>query len=159
LGVDDFAWRRGHTYGTVLVDMASRRVIDVLDDRSADSLAAWLDAHRGVEVICRDRAGCYAEGAARGAPAAIQVADRWHLLHNLSDAVNKAVGHHRRCLQPPLEPPAPADPTPAAEPTPEGLRQQRIRTRHADVHALRDQGIGVYTIARRLGLDPKTVHR
>jgi transposase len=159
LGVDDFAWRRGHTYGTVLVDMASRRVIDVLDDRSADSLAAWLDEHPGVEVICRDRAGCYAEGAARGAPAAVQVADRWHLLHNLSDAVNKAVGHHRRCLQPPLEPPTPADPTPAAEPVLDGLRQRRTRTRHADVHALREQGFGVYTIARRLGLDPKTVRR
>jgi transposase len=159
LGVDDFAWRRGHTYGTVLVDMASRRVIDVLDDRSADSLAAWLDEHPGVQVICRDRAGCYAEGAARGAPAAVQVADRWHLLHNLSDAVNKAVGHHRRCLQPPLEPPAPADPTPATQPTPQGLRQQRTRTRHADVHTLREQGVGVHTIARRLGLDPKTVRR
>ena len=159
LGVDDFAWRRGHSYGTVLVDMTSRRVIDVLDDRSADSLATWLDAHPGVEVICRDRAGCYAEGAARGAPAAVQVADRWHLLHNLSDAANKAVGHHRRCLQPPLEPPALAAQAPTAEPVPERLRVQRTRTRHTDVHTLREQGVGVYTIARRLGLDPKTVRR
>jgi transposase len=157
LGVDDFAWRRGHTYGTVLVDMATRQVIDILDDRSADSLAAWLDERPGIEVICRDRAGCYAEGAARGAPTAVQVADRWHLLHNLSDAVNKAVAHHRRCLQPPPEPAA--DPAPTTEPAPEGLRVQRTRARHADVHALREQGVGIYTIARRLGLDPKTVRR
>jgi hypothetical protein len=132
-------------------------VIDILDDRSADSLAAWLGGHPGIEVICRDRAGCYAEGATRGAPTAVQVADRWHLLHNLSDAVNKAVAHHRRCLQPPPEPAA--DPVPTTEPAPEGLRVQRTRARYADVHALREQGVGVYTIARRLGLDPKTVRR
>ncbi|MGN9913933.1 transposase family protein [Phytohabitans sp. LJ34] len=95
----------------------------------------------------------------RSAPAAVQVADRWHLLHNLSDAVNRRLAHHRRCLQPPLEQPAPAEPALTAEPAPEGLRQQRTRTRHADVHALREQGVGVYTIARRLGLDPKTVRR
>jgi transposase len=159
LGVDDFAWRRGHTYGTVLVDMVSRRVVDVLDVRSADSLAAWLIEHPGVEVICRDRAGCYAEGATRGAPTAIQVADRWHLLHNLSDAVRRAVGHHRRCLMSPTEQQPAAEPTPVSQPRPQGLRVQRTRTRHADVHDLRDQGVGVYTIARRLGLDPKTVRR
>lgn len=169
LGVDDFAWRRGHRYGTVLIDMSTHQVIDVLDDRSADSLAAWLQAHPGVEVICRDRASCYAEGATRGAPDAIQVADRWHLLHNLSDAVNKAVTRHRRCLQPTPEPP-PAAPTPAptedpdqivstGEPAPASLREQRTRARHAEVHALHQQGLGVYVIARRLGLDPKTVRR
>jgi transposase len=166
LGVDDFAWRRGHRYGTVLIDMNTHQVIDVLDERSADSLAAWLQQHPGVEVICRDRANCYSEGANRGAPDAIQVADRWHLLHNLSDAVNKAVTHHRRCLQPAPDPSTPAqnaDPaetTDEAEPAPAaGLREQRTRARHAEVHALHEQGLGVYIIARRLGLDPKTVRR
>jgi transposase len=158
LGVDDFALRRGHRYGTVLINMHTRRPIDVLDDRTADTLATWLDAHPGVKIICRDRAGAYAEGAARGAPTAMQVADRWHLLKNLSDAVDKAVAHHRRCLQPQPQPqPSPAQPV-RSQPV-EGRLAQRTRARHAEIHTLITQGLGTYAISRRLGLDPKTVHR
>ena len=163
VGVDDFALRRGQVYGTVLVDMTTHRVIDVLDERSADSLAAWLQAHPGIMIICRDRGGCYAEGATRGAPAAIQVADRWHLLHNLSEAVRNAVARHRSDLkppppvsEPPPEPPLPPPPSPIVT---EGARAHRTRTRHAEIHTLHEQGLGTYTIARRLGLDPKTVKR
>uniref|UniRef100_UPI001BD9DD81 ISL3 family transposase n=1 Tax=Acrocarpospora catenulata TaxID=2836182 RepID=UPI001BD9DD81 len=161
LGVDDFALRRGHRYGTVLVDMTTRRVIDVLDDRTADSLAAWLDARPGVEVICRDRAGSYAEAATRAVPGAIQVADRWHLLHNLSQAVEKAVARHRSCLRPAGSDPVPQIPAPpvvSATPV-DGVLARRTRARHAEIHALREQGLGIYTIARLLKLDPKTVHR
>jgi len=80
LGIDDWSWRRGRTFGTILVDLEMRRPVDLLADRAPDTVAAWLAAHPGTMIVARDRSGGYAEGVRRGAPTAIHVADRWHLL-------------------------------------------------------------------------------
>ena len=80
LGVDDFAFRHGSKYGTILVDLSTHRTVDLLPERTSEALATWLKAHPGVEWISRDRSGEYARGASEGAPEAQQIVDRWHVL-------------------------------------------------------------------------------
>ncbi|MEU3837770.1 ISL3 family transposase [Streptomyces microflavus] len=163
VGVDEYAQRRGRIYGTVLVDVETRRPIDLLPDREADTLAAWLAERPGIEIICRDRAPFFAEGATRGAPQALQVADRWHLWHNLGEAAEKCVYRHRDCLRPapapPDEPPKKTDPT-TSSPWPTGHRfAERTRAKHATIHALLDAGHSKRSVARQLGMTLNTVMR
>ena len=94
VGIDDWAWRKGQRYGTIVVDLERSDVIDLLPDRDAETVAAWLKAHPGVEVVSRDRSATYAQAATEGASQAEQVADRWHLLKNLREAVERVLERH-----------------------------------------------------------------
>ena len=164
--------RRGQSYATILIDMDTHQPIDVLEDRQAGTLAQWLKDHPGVQVICRDRAGAYAEGAREGAPDAIQVADRFHLWQNLCDAVEKTVISCRADLREPA--PEPGDPEPAgpgsdvpAETTGHadgqdaghGRLATRSRERHAAIHDLLAQGRNYTQISEMLGLTRHTVRK
>jgi transposase len=180
LGVDDFALAKGQVYGTVLVGMRTGDVIDLLPDREAATVEAWLRAHPGAGIICRDRAGNYAEGARAGAPDAIQVADRWHLWHNLAEYAEKTVACHRGCLKDPpaggdadggKDAPGTAGPPgqePQGQAAPDGFldacgRERRLvtrtRERYAEIRGRLDAGESLSAISRATGLDRQTVQR
>lgn len=164
LGIDDFALHTGQEYATLLVDMEAGVPVDVLPGREAATVQAWLEAHPEVGVICRDRAGAYAEAASAGAPQAVQVADRWHLWHNLCGHVRDAVARHGDCLAAggcggdhgPREEQGPQDQEQEEQPeqeggVPAGL-EAVIRERHRQVHELRAAGKTLDEAAAALGL-------
>jgi len=102
IGIDDWAWKRGHHYGSIICDLERRRIVDLLPDRTAGTVEDWLTAHPGIEVVARDRGGAYGSAASRACPGARQVADRWHLFENASaaflDAVHRAMPRIRAAL-------------------------------------------------------------
>jgi transposase len=188
LGVDDFARRKGQTYGTILVDLDQHCPIELLPDRTAETLEQWLATHPGVELISRDRAGAYAEGASQGAPEAVQVADRWHLLSNVADALKRIFAAYPQALRPPsapaeregqpgtTAPPGQSDVAGVlvhAEAMPALARpvalthaeqrqhqcQQRRQARYDHVQTLAAQGVSLRTIATQLHLSRGTVRK
>jgi transposase len=178
VGIDEWAWRRGHRYGTILVDLKTHRVVDLLPDRSAATVAAWLAQHPTITAVCRDRSDLYADGMRRGASQAVHVVDRFHLVHNLRQGLEAFLLNHRPALQaaavctamaltPPTGPvpvtpmyrgrrrrPKPAPRQGAARPP----RHAAWGTIYDAVQTLQAQGTPVTTIARRLGISRPTVY-
>jgi len=170
LGIDDWSWRRRLRYGTILVDLERHRVVDLLPDREVESVAAWLNAHPDIETIVRDRGDTYTEAAGKGAPQAVQVVDRWHILKNLVSYLERFLLHHTWLLKesaPLLEGVPAIEAPPAQRPNP---RQQEAAAasaeRHAkyvaiweEVHRLTEAGADVADIARMAGVSRETVYR
>ncbi|MFF3062885.1 ISL3 family transposase, partial [Streptomyces sp. NPDC057909] len=147
IGVDDFALRRRHRYATIIIDAETGERIEVLPDRQAATLEAWLRGKQGIEVVCRDGSATYAEAIRRALPDAVQVSDRWHLFRNLCDKVLAEVRNHAPCW------------ATAGPPRLSGVREQTTRERWHKVHALLGQGVGLLDCSRRLGLALNTVKR
>jgi transposase len=147
IGVDDFALRRRHRYATIIIDAETGERIDVLPDREAATLEAWLRGKQGIEVVCRDGSATYAEAIRRALPHAVQVSARWHLWRNLCDKTLAEVRAHAPCW-------ATVNP-----PRPGGVREQTTRERWHKVHGLLGQGVGLLDCSRRLNLALNTVKR
>ncbi len=159
IGIDDWAWRRNHRYGTIICDLERRRVVALLPDRERATAEAWLRQHPGIGIVSRDRGGGYGEAAARALPDAVQVADRWHLLENASAAFLDAVRRSMRTIRSALGA-AMIDPTllTAAERLQyEGFLRREETTRH--ILALREAGHSIKEIVRRTRHSRKLVRQ
>lgn len=172
LGVDDFSFCKRKTYGTILLDLEKRIPIDILPDRESATLEKWLKEHEGVEIISRDRGGPYAEGARLGAPQAQQVADRWHLLANLSEALNPFFSRKQAQLKALVHKPEETfsgeeekqlsawyhGQTKRKTKMYDAHHQERVQRYHK-VHELREQGAELTLIAHQVGISRTTVNK
>jgi transposase len=170
VGIDDFAWKRGKRYGTVIIDLETHRLIDILPDREAESVKQWLAAHPEIEIVSRDRAGAYADGAAGGAPQALQIADRWHVCKNLGDAVQDYLVRKKIQMPPSPSPNVTTEqvaavcaPPPTPEPGPCRYASQEKRERKQalidQVKTLHEQGHSAREIATVQRLARNTVRK
>jgi transposase len=166
----DFAWKRGKRYGTVIIDLETHDLLDLLPDREAESVKRWLLPHPAIEIVSRDRGGAYADGTSQGAPQAQQIADRWHMCKNLGDAVEDYLKRQKIHI-----PPSPSPDTATAEvkaspplppPTAPVKRTRASQAKAARKQAVVDQvkdllkeGNSIHTIAVRLDLARNTVRR
>ena len=166
IGIDDWAWRKGHHYGTILVDLERHKVVGLLPGRSAESLAQWLNQQPSVEIVARDRAGLYAEGASKGAPDAVQVADRFHLLCNLTAAAERALQQKQFTglaesspeASPTVESKEEAKPESQSDKVKAQRREQRLE-RYNEVTRLYREGHSQKTISSLLGMQRKAIRR
>ncbi len=158
LGVDDFAFRRGHTYGTILIDLETHHSVDLLEDRSAETFATWLRQHPGVEVISRDRSKDYQRGATDGAPEAQQVLDRWHVLKNLREVVERFLNRTHLYQHTQATKALRQKRTSGELARREGSRQRRL-TLYQQVVTLHQQGGTISGIARHLHIGKQTVRK
>jgi transposase len=168
IGIDDWAFKKGLRYGTLLIDLERRHPIDVLPDRQGETVKNWLTQHPGIELVTRDRSRDYARAISAGAPQALQVADRWHLLKNLTEALQKALDKYAKQLgrwtvdeQSP-SPVLAADHAPrlsAAKHASQQLRHTARQERFEQVHHLHRLGWRQRQIAHHLGLCTRTVRR
>lgn len=179
LGIDDFAFRKGNAYGTIIVDLNSHEVIDLLPERSQESLATWLRENPGVEVATRDRSNVYREGLNAGAPGATQVADRWHLLHGLTLALEEFLLQKRPGLKkaavpekvvttksPEADPSAPGPMSPnrprrwqARQEEAAQRRHERLVEQWRNIRRLYLAGADLRHICHWLGISARTVYR
>lgn len=175
VGLDDWSWKRGLRYGTLICDLESNKPIDVLADRSVETVSAWFENRPSVQIVSRDRSSEYTAAISKGAPQALQVADLWHVGKNLVDSVQTLLarcraeirrGLHTQAtpeqaseeMEPVLEEERRPARSPSVKLAQEGRRAQKL-DRYEQVVELHQQGVKAADIASRVGIGERTVHR